>query len=340
MRRSLLALGVGLLVGCGSVDAGNACATNNGGCDVNATCTSTAGGRTCACQTGFVGDGLSCRAPFVRVAMLPGVRIDPDNFGALAVGAGSKLFFGPRTNDPTQRYMRSFDVGTGAISQPLAFPPGTQTDFCACGLTSVLLSDGTTLYLLGNAGEKYSPAGNAWAAVTSYTMTAARGEAGGTYDATSNIFLLIGGRGNEGSAERMALTGEVFSAEPGSLPVGMSSAVAFTPPGAPITYVAGGDLGMGVALVSHTTGSTGWTRLASAPQNLGRPIGMGGVMGQIWVARSGGAFFFYNPMNDTWAPSEIQAPTGTAVATMVAGQTFVLANTTSATEIYRLDAIQ
>ncbi|TMQ02546.1 MAG: hypothetical protein E6J91_51355 [Deltaproteobacteria bacterium] len=379
MRPSLFALVLGLLVGCGSVsnrgadaantcepacgahatcqgtscacDTGfmgdghtcadvNECTTGNGGCDANATCTNTMGGRTCACQAGFVGDGMTCRAAFVRVAMLPGVRINPDNFGGLAVGVGAKLYFGPRSNDPTQLYMRSYDVGTNAISQPLAFPPGTQTDFCACGLTSVFLSDGTTLYLLGNSGEKYNPATNAWSAVASYTAATARGEAAGTYDAASNLFLLVGGRGNEGSAERMALVGEAFSAEPGSLPVGMSSARAFTPPGAPVTYVAGGDLGMGVALLSHTTGSNGWTRLANAPQNLGRPIGMGSFMGQIWVARNGGTFYFYNPMNDTWAPNSIKAPTGTAVATMVAGQTFVLVDTGSATEIHRLNAIQ
>jgi hypothetical protein len=82
------------------------------------------------------------------------------------------------------------------------------------------------------------------------------------------------------------------------------------------------------------------TRLASAPQNLGRPIGMGGFMGQIWVARSGGAFYFYNPATDAWLPTPIQGPAGTAVATIVAGQTFALVDTGSATEIYRLNAIQ
>ena len=318
----------------------NECATGNGGCDANADCTNTPGSRTCACQPGFVGDGTTCRPVWVRVATLPGVRIDPENFGALAVGAGSKLFFGPRANDPTQRYMRSFDVGTNTISPNLALPSGSQPDFCACGLTSVFVSDGTTLYLLGNTGTKYNPATNTWSAVASYVDPFRRGEAAATYDAASNLILLIGGRSNEGSAIRMSLPGEAFAAEVGSLPVGMDSARAFTPPGAPITFVAGGDLGNGVALVSHTTGAVGWTRLRDAPQNLSRPIGMGGFMGQIWVARRDGAFFFYNPTNDTWAPDPIAGPTGTAVAAMVAGQTFALADTGSATEIYRLNAIQ
>ena len=36
------------------------CATNNGGCSANATCTNTPGARTCGCNPGFTGDGSSC----------------------------------------------------------------------------------------------------------------------------------------------------------------------------------------------------------------------------------------------------------------------------------------
>lgn len=37
------------------------CSVNNGGCDINATCVQTGiNSRTCACNTNFVGDGMSC----------------------------------------------------------------------------------------------------------------------------------------------------------------------------------------------------------------------------------------------------------------------------------------
>lgn len=36
------------------------CATSNGGCDDNATCTNGDGNFTCFCHTGYTGDGFTC----------------------------------------------------------------------------------------------------------------------------------------------------------------------------------------------------------------------------------------------------------------------------------------
>jgi hypothetical protein len=36
------------------------CKTDNGGCDVNATCTNQGGTATCQCKSGYAGDGVSC----------------------------------------------------------------------------------------------------------------------------------------------------------------------------------------------------------------------------------------------------------------------------------------
>ena len=38
----------------------NECLVGNGGCSANAACTNTPGSRTCACNTGFSGDGVTC----------------------------------------------------------------------------------------------------------------------------------------------------------------------------------------------------------------------------------------------------------------------------------------
>jgi len=38
----------------------NECLTNNGGCHANATCTNTQGSFSCACKTGYSGNGFNC----------------------------------------------------------------------------------------------------------------------------------------------------------------------------------------------------------------------------------------------------------------------------------------
>jgi len=38
----------------------NECATNNGGCADEASCTNIEGGFTCSCSPGFTGDGFIC----------------------------------------------------------------------------------------------------------------------------------------------------------------------------------------------------------------------------------------------------------------------------------------
>jgi len=38
----------------------NECLTNNGGCDVNANCTNSQGSFSCACNSGYSGNGTSC----------------------------------------------------------------------------------------------------------------------------------------------------------------------------------------------------------------------------------------------------------------------------------------
>jgi len=41
------------------------CSTNNGGCHATlATCTNTIGSRTCACKTGYSGNGVTCNGTF------------------------------------------------------------------------------------------------------------------------------------------------------------------------------------------------------------------------------------------------------------------------------------
>ena len=42
----------------------NECLTNNGGCDIHATCENTFGNFSCTCNTGYLGDGFDCQGNF------------------------------------------------------------------------------------------------------------------------------------------------------------------------------------------------------------------------------------------------------------------------------------
>jgi hypothetical protein len=72
-----------------ATDAGspNPCAVNNGGCSLFATCDAVPGGRTCTCQSGFAGDGVTC-ANLNECAANPTI-CGPAGTGSCADTAGS-----------------------------------------------------------------------------------------------------------------------------------------------------------------------------------------------------------------------------------------------------------
>jgi hypothetical protein len=57
MTHTLVLMAI-VVAGCGSTSP---CQTNNGGCDSNADCSDTGGVISCACSTGFTGDGMTCQ---------------------------------------------------------------------------------------------------------------------------------------------------------------------------------------------------------------------------------------------------------------------------------------
>ena len=206
-----------------------------------------------------------------------------------------------------------------------------------------MLSDGTDLFFMGNDGLRYSPASNSWSLLPNY-QAVKRGEAAGTYDAISDLFLMIGGRNTTLSAINLIYESatDSFASEPGTLPIAMDAAVAHTMPGTNLTYVAGGKNNGGVGLVSHVAGATTWAQLANAPVDLGIPIGMGEFDGFMWVARPDGSFAFYDPGNNTWTGHQIAAPARLLGTATVNAETYVVTQVDSTSDviIYRLNAIE
>jgi hypothetical protein len=301
---------------------------------------------------GTAGCTPDCKVqPWPKVATLTDLQLDPDRFGYLAVGLGSKIFFGPETNTVANSYWRSVDVSTGELSPPLALPDEPH-DFCACGFGQVLVATPTSIFMFGNNGARYTPSLGTWSPVSSYENEFQRGESAGAYDASDDAILMVGGRGPLDTASRYDLTTNMFVAESGILPFGVDHAVAYTPAGDNRTYVAGGVASDGSLrhLVVHTTGSATWTRLADAPDDLGfEPSGIGETTSTDGTRRlfvsNHAAVHFFNIAANTWdrqLPLPINALSGDANARtiMVNGVAYAMVQEGASAAVYRMPPIE
>lgn len=323
----------------------NECRADNGGCDANAWCLNNYGSSSCQCQPGFVGDGVTCRAVWTRVASLADVSLDVYGWPAIAASSGSRIYFAPTTGQLNATFMRYFDVHTNVFSEPLALPPNAPGDFCACGYTEVFLGTPERIFLMGNSGHQYNVNDNTWDQVLEYTGDVERGEAAAAYDSLNHVIILIGGRYTNWSASVFDVETGEFRAEPGTLPLPMDSAIAYSPPDSGIVYVGGGDIG---GFLKHEIGTDVWTVLPEAPEYLGRAHGMGQFGELLWVARYDGDLLLYDPALNEWLSTRLSAPPGFQDAVMVDDATYALVSDGSDTyqldddgiAIYRLTAIE
>ncbi len=318
---------------CSDIDE---CQTGNGGCDDNAFCFNDEGSRQCECKSGFVGDGVTCQAAWLLVNSSPGVDLDPEGFGAKATGVGGLLLFGAESNDAP--FMRAFDTSTAGVSANLPLPPGSQTDFCACGLTDSFVGAGVDLYMLGNNGFSYTPDSNQWNLVGSYVNPFERGEAAAAFDPTNQLLWLVGGRSNETSAVTMTVPGRVFASPSGTVPFPVDRGVAWVFSGDGALYVAGGFGGTQQHLAARDPVSGSWAMLAEAPISLGSARGMGEFQGRLWVATAN-ALAFFRPSTGQWEGA-LAVPPGLEAAAIAGGETYALCKGAGGLEIYRLAAIE
>lgn len=316
----------------------NECDVNNGDCDVNATCVNDVGSSFCFCDANFAGDGTTCTEVWNLAGQLPGANVNPDNFGTIAVGHGSEVFFAPRTNTTANLFFRSFDLISGSFSDPLPLPPTLPGDFCACGLGESLASDGQDLYLLGNNGNRYSPQDRRWLGFPTYGPESERGEAAVTHDTASDSLLIFGGRDNVFGALRLGLGDGNVQDEPGVPPIALQNHVAFTIPNIGVSFIAvPGDGASPTQLLSHLTATKQWQTHSPAPAALSRPIGIG-VLGdnRVWVADSSDTIFFYDPMLDSWATTTVLAPSDAEVIMQVQQDIVAITQAGPNTQIWRL----
>jgi hypothetical protein len=84
---------------CNDVDE---CLTDNGGCSVNAACGNTVGSRTCTCNSGFTGDGVTCTPTWTQNAYVKASNTGATDMFGYSVSLssdGSRLAVGVRYED-------------------------------------------------------------------------------------------------------------------------------------------------------------------------------------------------------------------------------------------------
>ena len=283
---------------CGDIDE---CATANGGCAADAVCTNTDGARTCACADGFLGDGLTCRPVWSLEATLP-FDIDPSQFGSAMVAHNDLVYIGVETNTQSAKAFRSYNTTTRQVSGPLALPPSTDDDFCACGATQTLVSDGTNIYMFGNYATKYNPGTDTWSVIPGYTTGAdyRRAESASVYNPMTRQVQAFGGRGPVDEQMNFSVQTATFAFGP-ALPFALTEAAAYLPAGSGTIYLAGGQQQGGAdRILSRPIGSATWAIQPAAPASLMSPIGMGGFGARVWVADRSGRIVFFNPSTAMW----------------------------------------
>jgi hypothetical protein len=280
------------------------------------------------------------------VGELPDVNLDPQGFGAKAAAVGDVIYFGPEANGETQ-FFGAFDTSpTGAGFFQLPLPPGTESDFCACGYTDVFVADHSSIYMLGNDGYRYDPSTNQWFPFPVYLMYS-RGEAAAAYDFTSRSIFLVGGRNTPFTTIRITIPdfgAESIVLDPGRLPgvQGANSARAWVPTDGSLMYVAGGQTHSGRALWSRGTapGADQWTRLSDAPVDLGTPTGMGEHLfdGKIWLwVANQDSLYFYDRETNTWSERGLPAPEGMVLVVTANSGTYAFVQNVKGLEVYKLD---
>lgn len=323
---------------CADVDE---CQTGNGGCDVNATCANTDGGRTCACQPGFLGDGVTCRAIWQRVAGFPGITYNAP-FEGMSAALGATLYLATDAGIDTS-FFRAFDTATNQLSTPLSTDTG---DFCQCGYGQIFVGSGASIFMFGNGGTRFDPAGNTWTPLSGYTSPNGRGEAGGAVDPATGRIYAVGGRDASnayvGSAIAITTSGAV-TAEPGAAPFGWRSPSAYVMPGAPVLYAAGGlpDDNNSRHLVRHPLGTATWEVLADAPGDLFPDRGVGHASPTLLFIGTDAGLYLFDTSTSAWRPQPLAVPPGFQRAISAAGSVWaVTSSPADGLEVFKLLATE
>lgn len=275
--------------------------------------------------------------------------IAPTSANPVVVGHRDAIFVGIETNTPGVSAWRAIDVSAApTLGPPRALPPADRNDFCFCGATQALASDGTdSIYMFGNHGQRYEVSTDRWIEIPQFDEGGdrRRGEAAMVFNPVAPSVVRYGGRDllNEPSrdVDGFAPPDGEFSTDAVQMPIAFAQGAAWLPHAGDAIFVAGG---YGVLhepqrhIFVRPTAGGAWVVHPAVDADLSIPFGMGDFQQRIWIAADGRLHFFH-PATSSWDRT-IEVPDGTRAVVTADDRTWALARGDSEQlDLYQLHAI-
>lgn len=302
----------------------NECATNNGGCDTNATCFNESGGFSCACSAGYFGDGFQCTQRWAHVTTDNGYNLGSWSY---VTGHNSSIYYAD-----SGTYFREYNVANGnTVTHP------TNNDFCGCGFTATPLSAGTYIHSFGNDGQRFE---GQW---VSRSYPTPRGEAGFTY--YNGLIYRVGGRLPTNEDQRHLHTynpaNNTWSATGAHADYPWeSSFVGLAGWGNQIYGFGGSTPAGGDKSAVYNISNNTWTALPDMPFTGGRPHVV--VWDNRIFVQSGNTVYVFDPATETWSPNSFPIPLNMNGAKIVLanGSLYIIGDVGSNVEVFRLNGYE
>ncbi len=113
---------------------------------------------------------------------------NPGNYSVWFTMAGNNIYYANPSNTGLTQFFLQYNISANSFTEK-----ATNTEVCACGYMSKIVSDGTNLFYISNAAVKYAVSSNSWSTLNYPTLARDNnGEAGVIY--YNGKIYYLGGR--------------------------------------------------------------------------------------------------------------------------------------------------
>lgn len=229
---------------------------------------------------------------------LPATSYISGTYGLDSVMVGNNIYFANRSNSGRTQFFVRYSPSSNTFSGPLA----VSTEFCGCGYSNKLVSDGTNIFYIGNKAVKYEVSSDTWKGLT-YPFSVQTGEPGTVYH-EGNIYLL-GNRGESTVFKHYNIASDSWITDPNYLYATDSSEMAVYKD----RIYAFGGIGIPTKVSYYSLTTKTWVALKDAPSNIisGWNYVRTATLGDyIYHLQGDGKIMVYDPNFDTWSSKPLE----------------------------------